>query len=79
LLLQTFPRPVGDADVRCKQKIAIFLGTEAEVEGDYCEAGLSASGNSYYLKKEREKRVVTKDVMHWISRISTPSQILAMT
>jgi len=41
--------------------------TEVEVEGGYYEAGLSSSGNTYFLKKQKDKWVVTKDVMHWIS------------
>jgi hypothetical protein len=48
-------------------KIKWVSETEVEVEGGYYEAGLSASGNTYYLKKEKEKWAVTKDVMHWIS------------
>ena len=41
--------------------------TEAEVSGGYYEGGLSASGNTYYLKKENGKWVVTRSEMHWIS------------
>ena len=41
--------------------------TEAEVDGGYHEHGLSASGNTYTLKKENGKWKVTKDKMHWIS------------
>ena len=40
---------------------------EVEVEGGYYEAGLSSSGNTYYLKKKDGKWMVTKNVMHWIS------------
>jgi len=41
--------------------------TEAEVNGGYYEGGLSASGNTYFLKKQDGKWVVTRDEMHWIS------------
>ncbi|MGO8925829.1 MAG: hypothetical protein ACLQU3_02885 [Limisphaerales bacterium] len=41
--------------------------TEVEVEGGYYEAGLSASGNIYTVKKEKGKWKVTKDKMGWIS------------
>jgi ankyrin repeat protein len=40
---------------------------EVEVEGGYYEAGLSASGNTYHLRKKNGKWVVVKDVMNWIS------------
>ena len=43
--------------------------TEAEISGGYYEAGLSASGNTYSLKKIDGKWKVIKDVMHWISGI----------
>lgn len=38
-----------------------------EVEGGYFEAGLSASGNTYYLEKREGKWVVVRDVMHWVA------------
>jgi hypothetical protein len=41
--------------------------TEAEIDGGYYEAGLSSSGNTYYLKKRDGRWTVVKDVMHWIS------------
>jgi hypothetical protein len=41
--------------------------TRCEVEGGYYEAGLSASGNTYFLEKRGGKWVVIKDIMHWIS------------
>jgi len=41
--------------------------TEVEISGGYYEAGLSASGNTYFLKKVDGKWKVIKDVMHWIS------------
>jgi hypothetical protein len=44
--------------------------TEVEISGGYYEAGLSASGNTYYLKKVNGKWTVIKDVMHWISYFS---------
>jgi len=49
------------------EKIKWISDTEVEVEGGYYEAGASSSVNTYYLKKERAKWVVTKDVMHAIS------------
>lgn len=39
----------------------------AELDGGYYEAGLSASGNTYYLQRQNGAWLVTKDVMHWIS------------
>jgi hypothetical protein len=41
--------------------------TAARVEGGYYEGGLSASGNTYYLRKTDGKWVVEKDTMHWIA------------
>jgi hypothetical protein len=41
--------------------------TEVTLDGGYHENGLSASGNTYTLKKENEKWKVTKDKMHWMS------------
>lgn len=41
--------------------------TEVDVSGGYYEAGLSASGNTYTVKKEKGKWKVTNDKMHWIS------------
>ncbi len=41
--------------------------TEVEVKGGYYEGGRSASGNTYTLKKEKEKWKVTNDKMDWIS------------
>jgi hypothetical protein len=40
---------------------------EVEVDGGYFEGGLSASGNTYYLKRENGRWVVTRDVLHWIA------------
>ena len=40
---------------------------EVEAAGGYYEAGLSASGNIYTLKKENGKWKVTSDKMRWIS------------
>ena len=42
--------------------------TAVEVDGGYYEAGLSASGNTYFLRKKKGKWVVERDVMHWISQ-----------
>ena len=41
--------------------------TEARVEGGYYEGGLSASGNTYYLRKAAGKWIVDRDTMHWIA------------
>ena len=41
--------------------------TEAEVKGGYYEGGRSASGNTFTLKKEKDKWKVTNDKMDWIS------------
>lgn len=40
---------------------------EVEVEGGYYEAGLSASGNIYYVTKESGQWVVKEDKILWIS------------
>ncbi len=40
---------------------------EVEVAGGYWEGGLSASGNTYTLKKENGQWKVTSDKMSWIS------------
>ena len=40
---------------------------QVQVEGGYYEAGLSASGNTYYLKYMDGQWTVIRDVMHWIS------------
>ena len=41
--------------------------TEAEVKGGYYEDGLSASGNTYRVKKKGGTWQITKDTMDWIS------------
>jgi len=41
--------------------------TEVEVQGGFYEARLSASANTYTLKKEDGKWRVTHDKVHWIS------------
>jgi hypothetical protein len=41
--------------------------TTAEAEGGYYEAGLSASGNTYFLERKKGRWVTVRDVMHWIS------------
>jgi len=40
---------------------------EVEVRGGYYEAELSASGNTYTVRKEKGKWKVTKDKREWIS------------
>ena len=42
-------------------------GVRAETEGGYYEAGLSASGNTYYLERRNGEWMVVRDVRHWIS------------
>jgi hypothetical protein len=45
------------------------IGTdEVQVYGGYFEAGLSASGNIYTLRRISGRWVVVKDVMMWISK-----------
>ncbi len=39
----------------------------AKVTGGYFEAGLSASGNTYRVKRRNGEWVVTKDTMNWIA------------
>ncbi|HLX95794.1 MAG TPA: hypothetical protein VKU37_08625 [Verrucomicrobiae bacterium] len=41
--------------------------TEVEVYGGYYEGNLSSSGNTYTVKKESGKWIVTKDKIDWIS------------
>jgi hypothetical protein len=41
---------------------------EVEVSGGYFEAGLSASGSTYQLRKIKGKWTVRSEEMHWISR-----------
>ena len=41
--------------------------TKVEVSGGYYEAGLSSSGNTYFVEKKDGKWIVTSDKMHWIS------------
>ena len=52
------------------KKIVVTGPDTAEASGGYYEAGLSASGNTYYLKRENGKWFVEKDAMHWISQKS---------
>jgi hypothetical protein len=40
---------------------------DATADGGYYEGGLSASGNTYTLKRSAGRWSVVKDVMHWIS------------
>jgi hypothetical protein len=40
---------------------------QVEVDGGYFEAGLSASGNTYYVERKNGQWIVMRDVMHWIS------------
>jgi len=48
------------------KSISIKDEIRAEAEGGYYEAGLSASGNTYYLEKQNGKWIVTKDTLQWI-------------
>jgi hypothetical protein len=41
--------------------------TKVEVSGGYYEAGLSSSGNTYFVEKKDGKWTVTGNKMHWIS------------
>jgi len=54
-------------------------GTEVEASGGYYEAGLSASGNTYSVRKRFVKWRVTEDKMNWISenRRAFPSLAVA--
>jgi hypothetical protein len=54
-------------------------GTEVEACGGYYEAGLSASGNTYSVRKRLVKWRVTGDKMNWISenRRAIPSLAVA--
>ncbi len=47
----------------------VATGTDsAEANGGYYENGMSASGNTYYLKRKKGIWVVEKNKTHWISR-----------
>ena len=49
-------------------------GTDsAEVSGGYYEANLSASGNTYYVRRRDGQWVCEREVMHWISKTCAPS------
>jgi len=48
-------------------KVKWLAKDEAVVEGGYYEAGLSASGNTYHLKKVAGVWRVVQDQMNWIS------------
>jgi hypothetical protein len=48
-------------------KIEWRTDAEVEVKGGYYEANLSASGNTYTVKKQDGKWKVTNDKMDWIS------------
>ena len=68
-------RRVGVLDKKTGEQGLIFRvrniewksDTEVDVKAGYYEHGLSASGNTYTLKKEKGKWKVTKDKMDWIS------------
>ena len=47
--------------------IQVIDTNTVEVDGGYYEAGLSASGNVYTVKRNHGKWIVTKDQMLWIS------------
>lgn len=49
------------------RKIEWKSDTEVEVKGGYYAADLSASGNTYTVKKENGKWKVANDKMEWIS------------
>ena len=51
--------------------ITMKSSDEAIVCGGYGEGPMSASGNTYILKKENGKWVVTSDKMRWISKTDT--------
>lgn len=46
---------------------------DAEVGGGYYEAELSASGNTYFLKRKEGKWVCERNVRHWISGAGQPN------
>src|SRR5215813_7032364 len=49
---------------------------EVEVDGGYYEAGLSASGNTYIVTKQKGKWVVSSDRMNWIAYRPRPFRFL---
>jgi hypothetical protein len=49
------------------ESIRQLSGDEVEVEGGYFEAGLSASGNIYTVRRIGGRWVVVKDELQWIS------------
>lgn len=48
-------------------KIEKINQNTVKVFGGYFEAGLSASGNTYTVKRKGKKWTVTNSVMNWIS------------
>lgn len=52
---------------RVDEEIRWVNADHAEIDGGYYEAGLSASGNTYFAQRKNGHWVVLKDVMHWIS------------
>ncbi len=48
-------------------EITWISDTEVEVKGGYYESRMSAEGNTYYLKRDDGRWIVTKEVVHWIS------------
>jgi hypothetical protein len=49
------------------KSIRLKSSTEAEAEGGYYEGGLSASSNTFIVKKTKGKWSVSNDKMNWIS------------
>ena len=49
------------------EQIRLMSPEEAIVEGGYFEGGLSSSGNTFTVRRENGKWVVTQDKMNWIS------------
>lgn len=49
------------------KSIKWISSTKAEVSGGYFEYGLSASGNTYFVKKSKAGWRVAKDTMNWLS------------
>ena len=49
------------------EQIRLISPEEAIVEGGYFEGGLSSSGNTFTVRREKGKWIVTQDKMNWIS------------
>lgn len=69
-----FDRTTGERGLLFNVSSIIAGGDTAQVEGGYFEGGLSASGNTYYLRRVNSSWSVEYDILHWISN-ARPDEI----